>query len=101
MTLHTVNKSPFSSECLTQCLKVADDNHIIILLEDGIYGALPQSPLTQALDEFCNSGGKVYAVTSDIEARGLNNQIKPSVNQIDYAGFVDLCTQYNPIQSWY
>jgi tRNA 2-thiouridine synthesizing protein B len=101
MTLHTVNKSPFASNCLAQCLNVANGNHIIILLEDGIYGALAQSPLTQALDEFCSAGGKVYAVISDIEARGLKGQIKPSVSQIDYADFVDLCVQHNPIQSWY
>ncbi len=101
MTLHTVNKSPFSSDRLAQCLNVANSNHVIILLEDGIYGALPHSPLTQSLDAFCKSGGKVYAVIADIEARGLNDQIKPSVSQIDYAGFVDLCAQHNPIQSWY
>ena len=38
--LHTVNKSPFEKNSIETCLRLADDKSSIILIEDGVYGAL-------------------------------------------------------------
>ena len=43
--LHTVNKSPFEKNSLETCLRLAEDNSSILLIEDGVYGALQIHPL--------------------------------------------------------
>ena len=38
--LHTVNKSPYSSTALASCLAHLTGDAAILLIEDGVYGAL-------------------------------------------------------------
>ena len=38
--LHIVNKSPFERNTLDTCLKHAKAGSAILLIEDGVYGAL-------------------------------------------------------------
>ena len=37
-TLHTVNKSPFSTQTLLSCLNHAKDGDAVLMIEDGVYG---------------------------------------------------------------
>ena len=37
--LHTVNKSPFSSDALNECARFASNGSDILLIEDGVYAA--------------------------------------------------------------
>lgn len=69
----------------------------ILLLEDGVYGALVSQPFAAALnDKTC------YAIAADVEARGLNQQALLShIKFIDYNRFVKLCTECDLVQSWY
>lgn len=99
-TLHTVNKSPFQASLLANCLEVALPSQAIVLLEDGVYGILDSSPTSSQLLEFMASGGKVFALENDLKARGINIE-NNGIKTLDYKGFVDLCTQHNPVQSWY
>ena len=39
-TLHTVSRSPFRDVALESCLRVALPGSAVLLLEDGVYGAL-------------------------------------------------------------
>jgi len=39
-TLHTVNKSPFDRSSLETCLRLAGKGNAVLLLEDGVYGAM-------------------------------------------------------------
>ena len=41
--LHIVNKSPFTTTSLESCLRVAKPGATILLIEDGVYGALDGS----------------------------------------------------------
>ncbi|HXY21802.1 MAG TPA: sulfurtransferase complex subunit TusB, partial [Burkholderiaceae bacterium] len=43
---------------------------------------------------------RFYALAPDIEARGMQGRIVQGVELIDYAGFVDLVTSHNVVQSW-
>lgn len=99
-TLHTVNKSPFQSNLLIDCLSVAQPPQSIVLLEDGVYGVLSSSPADEKLTKFINAGGKVFALDSDLAARGINAD-SDKIISLSYSRFVELCTQHNPIQSWY
>lgn len=82
--LHIINKA----DLLNSCLRVAQSDDAILLIEDGVLAAIQSLKL------------KTYALESDLIARGLLTSIAPEVQIIDYAGFVDLTVQYHPIQSW-
>lgn len=96
--LHTVNKSPFSHQCLKQCLHRIQTGDSVLLLEDGVYGALISQPYSQLMHPF----SQYYALQGDLDARGLANQQRLSqVTPIDYDEFVALSIQHTSIQSWY
>ncbi|SDZ83112.1 sulfurtransferase complex subunit TusB [Microbulbifer marinus] len=92
MTLHIVSKSPFSSTALSDCLDAFGDGDALLLIEDGVYalsGRMAEQPAVKP----------VYCLAADAAARGL--QIPASVTAVDDAGWVALCTEHNPIVSWF
>jgi len=100
-TLHTINKSPFSHATLASCLQVCGSQDGILLLEDGVFGALNSSPCTEELSTMIKMGVKVYALSGDINARGLQEKLRSDVLVTDYNGFVQLSIEHNCVQSWY
>ena len=98
--LHTVNKSPFESSSLKTCLSLARNGSGVLLIEDGVYGALAASvhaPLvTEALEAM-----RVYALEPDLKARGLSgDRLIPGIEVVGYDGFVDLACANDKIQNW-
>lgn len=100
-TLHTVNKSPFATNTLASCLRVCAAQDAILLLEDGVFGAIKQAPCAEELDALISKGLKVYAMESDIKARSLSDKLHPGITVTDYNGFVQLSLDYRCVQSWY
>jgi tRNA 2-thiouridine synthesizing protein B len=100
-TLHTINKSPFSHTTLASCLQVCGGQDGILLLEDGVFGALTSAPCAEALSAVIAVGVKVYALSIDVSARGLQEKIREDIITTDYNGFVGLSIEHNCIQSWY
>jgi tRNA 2-thiouridine synthesizing protein B len=100
-TLHTVNKSPFTHGTLASCLLICTQNDGILLLEDGVFGALPNTPCADRLQELIEHGVKVYALNSDIKARGLQERLLANIVLSDYTGFVQLSIDHRCVQSWY
>lgn len=96
MILHTVNKSPFRTDCLRNCLRFIGDGDAVLLLEDGVYGA--SQGVETGLD--ARPDLPVYAIAADVAARGLADRIRDRVRVIDYDGFVELCTQYAIVKNW-
>jgi len=98
--LHTVNKSPFEHSTLTSCLRLASPGDGILLLEDGVYAGLVNSPfsvhLESSLERF-----RIYVLEPDLLARGILNLVHPNLQRVDYAGFVDLTTCYSKVQAWF
>jgi tRNA 2-thiouridine synthesizing protein B len=95
--LHTVNQSPFTSETLAQCLLYCGDHDAILLLENGVYGALKSHALATQM-----TGKTCYVMTGDLQARGLLEQGQQThIQLIDMHRFVELATQYDLVQSWY
>ena len=96
--LHTVNKSPFSHSSLKQCLSRIQSGDSILLLEDGVYGALISHPYAVLM----NPSSQYYALQGDLDARGLTGpQLLSHVTPIDYDEFVALSVQHTAVQSWY
>ncbi|MDO9242400.1 MAG: sulfurtransferase complex subunit TusB [Rhodocyclaceae bacterium] len=95
--LHIINKSPYDRPALDSVLKTGTGT--ILLIEDGVYavakGGAAESKVRAALGKF-----KIYALTPDIEARGIADRVTDGVIQIDYAGFVDLVAENKTNQSW-
>jgi tRNA 2-thiouridine synthesizing protein B len=98
--LHTVNKSPFERNTLSACLGHALPGSAILLIEDGVYGALEGTAqadtLRAALAEHA-----FFVLGPDLLARGMTaEQVMEGISVVDYSGFVDLTTQYDKVQSW-
>ena len=87
-TLHTVNKS---GQPLELCLRSADEQDAILLIEDGTYCLLNQSePL---------SACRVYVLEADANARGI--VCPDNASGINYAQFVELTANYSKTLSWF
>lgn len=100
-TLHTVNKSPFIHTTLASCIAICADNDGILLLEDGVFGAMVGSPCANDLQAKMAAGVKIYALNNDIKARGLAEKILAGISLTDYAKFVQLSIEHRCVQSWY
>lgn len=98
MILHTVNKSPVGPT-LASCLRFMADNDALVLLEDGVYAATPG--WGDKLSALIDAGHPVYAIKIDVDARGLSERLLEGVQVIEYGGFVDLCTNYQVVKSWF
>ena len=99
MLLHTVNKSPDSSDALASCLRAALPGSQLLLIEDGVYAARDGN---EAAGEIAAANGiHCYALEADIRARGLQDMLAENITVLDYAGFVRLSTECHAVQSWY
>ena len=96
--LHTINKSPFSHDCLTECLRVCNRDDVILLLEDGVYAALADSAWIAQLTA---QAAAVYVLEADVAARGIAARIAPGIETVDYNGFVQLCVEQTGMLAWY
>ncbi|MDZ7825773.1 MAG: sulfurtransferase complex subunit TusB [Gammaproteobacteria bacterium] len=91
-TLHLVARSPARSDALEACLRSMAEGDALLLLEDGVYGALPVHP--GPADSPC------HALEEDVGARGLAGRLRADVTLVDYAGFVELVAAHERTLSW-
>ena len=96
-TLHIVNRAASSSHALQQCLDLASPGDAVLLIEDGVYSALPR--IFSGID--LTSGVTVSVLATDVDARGLEGRLTAAVASVDYDGFVTLTEQHNPVMSWF
>jgi tRNA 2-thiouridine synthesizing protein B len=98
--LHTVNKSPFEKISLNSCLDHATQGSSVLLIEDGVYGAMKGTSLADKV----SAAGKIvslYILGPDMLARGISeDRLIEGVKVVDYAGFVDLVTGHDRVQAW-
>ncbi|MDG2340132.1 MAG: sulfurtransferase complex subunit TusB [Paracoccaceae bacterium] len=99
-TLHTVNKSPFATQSLLSCLNHAKDGDAVLMIEDGVYGALSGSGMSEMVQAKA-ANVVIYVMSPDADARGLSaDKMLAEVKGVDYAGFVNLVTEHDRTQSW-
>ena len=98
--LHTVNKSPFEKSSLKSCIRIAAEGSSILLLEDGVYGAVKGTENSSMVSDAMGKI-KVYVMGPDLDARGVNkDNLIDGINVVDYGGFVDLVAEHSATQSW-
>lgn len=94
--LYIINKNLSQSSALKNCVDQAIAGDVILLIENAVYAALNTAQSTVLL----NDQVSVYVLTPDLQARGIHfDQCYNSVKPVDYAGFVMLVTQHQPIRS--
>ena len=98
--LHTVNKSPYQSDALTTCFGLAQPGSAVLLIEDGIYGAMTNTKFSAAVviaQQCC----AIYVLEPDLQARGFNSDcIMNAIQAIDYDVFVSLVEANSVVQAW-
>ncbi len=99
MMLHVVNKSPFERNTLDSCLRTAKKGSSILLIEDGVFGALEGTMVSGRIKE-AMADHKVYVLQPDLDARGVNGKLLDGIEAVDYGGFVDLAENHTTVQSW-
>jgi tRNA 2-thiouridine synthesizing protein B len=97
--LHIVNKSHRQTSSLASCLRLAQDGHALLLIEDAVYAATAGGSASAGLAG-ATKRLKVYALKPDLDARGVAASLADGVTAIDYAGFVDLVAEHPNNQSW-
>ena len=86
MILHTLSAAPGTTS-FANCLRVAVDSDRILLLGDGVYGALAGSDSASALSA---AGIDVFALAQDVAAAGIGDLIADFVAVVDFNRFVEL-----------
>lgn len=99
--LHTINKSSFTHNVLESCVRVCSPKDALLFIEDGVFGAMQQSPCAEKLNDVFTLGTAIYALESDVNARGIAPKIPQFIKLISYDEFVKLAVDHNCIQSWY
>lgn len=97
--LHIINQSPFNSNCLERCLRIIDQQDVILFIENGVVATLINTSSTPLLNEALKTNS-IYALEPDLAARGLLKKVIPAIQVINYAEFVELTIKHYPIQSW-
>ncbi|MEJ1993525.1 MAG: sulfurtransferase complex subunit TusB [Maritimibacter sp.] len=99
-TLHTVNKSPFATQALISCLNHAKPGDAVLMIEDGVYGGLSGTGLSDIVAEF-GKAVTLYVLSPDLAARGITaERLSDGIAEVDYTGFVDLVATHNRSQAW-
>ena len=99
-TLHTVNKSPFRTATLLQCVRRCQPGDAVLLIEDGVYGAIAGTDLATAV-KAASDGVAIHVLDGDLRARGIDESKVPAdVRRVDYGGFVDLVAEHDRTVSW-
>ena len=98
--LHLINKSPFDRNNLDSCLRLAAAGSSVLLLEDGVYGAMSKASSAGAVSKRMGEL-TFYVLGPDVSARGLDDTpLIDCINVVDYGGFVDLVAEHDVAQSW-
>jgi tRNA 2-thiouridine synthesizing protein B len=98
--LHIVNKSPFEKNSLATCMRLSAQGSSILLIEDGVYGALGGTDIEMDVKSNMDSK-RIFVLGPDLKARGINHdKLVAGVEVVDYEGFVKLAAGASKSQSW-
>ena len=90
--LHTLNKASLDHTSSKDCFRTLEKLDALVLIEDGVY-------LTQR-NKIIKKSINIFALQHDLHLRGLS-PMQNNIQIINDAEFVELCTQYEKIVSWF
>ena len=98
--LHTVNKSPFEKNSLDTCLRLSQPGSHVLLIEDGIYGALKGTSI-EAQVRKCIQDRQFCVLGPDLKARGVDHaRLIEGIEVVGYDKFVELAVHCDKVQTW-
>lgn len=97
-TLHLLSHSPFADSRLSSCLRLLTADDALLLSGDAVYALQNGTAQRRAL-ELVPESTALFALEEDIAARGIKS-LPTRLQQVDYAGFVELCCRYDRSNSW-
>ncbi|WP_286238580.1 sulfurtransferase complex subunit TusB [Neptuniibacter halophilus] len=98
MTLHLLNKSPENQPLIQRMLQSMAQGDALLLIEDGVYNALPAyQPAFNNLPENVS----LFALEADYQARGLTGQISAQFTPANDRMFVRLSCEHSKVVSWF
>ena len=73
----------------------------LVLLHDGVIGVTQKSKIPHILEQLLQNPITIYALISDILARGMNiKDLRNHIKAIDYEDLVDILVENPKIVSW-
>jgi len=70
----------------------------LLLIEDAVISAMAGAAGKELIESLMAAGVKVYALSPDLEARGIENErLMPGIETVDYDGFVGLVEKYEVV----
>ena len=100
-TLHTVNRSPWEHTALEDCLARAGPGSAVLLIEDGVLGALAGSRFAARFAAMATGEVEVFALGPDLAARGIEpGRVAGCIKMVDYDGFVGLACRFDKTVTW-
>jgi tRNA 2-thiouridine synthesizing protein B len=97
MILHIINKSPLQHSALNDALPFINDDDLIILIDDGVYAAIINTP---GINKIKALNCQCLALHDDVEMRGIQN-IDTCVQTITMNDFVERVFNASKNISWY
>ena len=96
MILHTLSASPHSN-VYQDCLRIAAEDDAILLLGDGVYGAIEGEEAEAAL---LKCGARLFILSTHARAAGVHT-FSHQFTELDMAGFVELTERYPRQLAWH
>lgn len=96
MILHTLNAAP-GAPGFDDCLRIAAADDRILLLGNGVYAAMADSPAEKSLKR---TSATLFALAQDVAAAGLAGKTADGVEIIDFDGFVALTESCERQLNW-
>ena len=89
--LHTLNKA----ELLPLGRRAMQSGDSLVLIENGVYLAVTSQ------DPPWPEQVQVYALESDLSARGLAGRIQPGIKVLSMSSLVSLCCNHDRVINWF
>ncbi len=97
MILHCISAAP-DSLAFKDCNRLLHKGDAILLIGDGVYGALCG---TAACDNLLRSGADLYLLESDGAAAGILERLDHHTTVVNFDGFVALTEKFPKFLAWY
>lgn len=82
-------------EALKQATAYASSKDEFLLVQDAVYAVNPKHFAHAEL-----IAHNTYALSADVEARGLSHKADSAIELVDFAGFVDLTAEHSKSITW-
>ncbi len=84
-----------SIHSLTELVSLYKEGDQVILVEDAVYASNAQHPAFPILKSLA-----VCVLAADVQARGIQNRVSPSITLVDFSAWVDLSAEQANSLTW-